>query len=74
MESESAELIQSDVNYVLTRALNHTQKICEQDLNLIEILDAYDKIVAEDDSNMTEQIKMSTRSKVYLELLKFKKV
>ena len=39
-----------DVNVVLKRALAITQKLTENELTLVEILDSYDSIICEDDA------------------------
>jgi hypothetical protein len=38
--------ISKDYHYILARALRSTMKISEDDLSLVEILNAYDEIVA----------------------------
>ena len=47
--------IKSDVNHILERALQNSEKITERGLTLFEILNAYDKIVQEDDKNEEER-------------------
>ena len=48
-KSEIDISISKDYHYILARALRVTMKISEEDLTLVEILNAYDEIVAEDD-------------------------
>ena len=68
------EAIQQDVNTVLARALRLAQKNHFSELTLVEILDSYDSIVYEDDKKLgSPQLRIENRSKVYLDLLKFKK-
>lgn len=63
-----------DVQVVLKRALRITQKISEHELTLVEILDSYDSIICEDDMKVgAAQLDVENRSRVYLQLLKFKK-
>ena len=51
-----------------------TQKMSEQELTLVEILDSYDTIICEDDLKVNApQLDVENRSRVYLQLLKFKK-
>jgi|OM-RGC.v1.033965644 hypothetical protein len=68
------DAVQREVEVVLARALRLTSKEHYSELTLVEILDSYDSIVYEDDKRVgSPQLSFDNRSKVYLDLLKFKK-
>ena len=68
------DAIQREVDIVLARALRLSSKKQYTELTLVEILDSYDSIVYEDEKLVgPPQLTVENRSKVYLDLLKFKK-
>ena len=69
--------LQREVNTVIQKAMERYGKACERDLSLVEILKQFELMVEEDaaneESNCDPQIDPLQRSKIYLQLLKYKK-
>ena len=56
---------QSEVTFVLNKAISKSNKRAHKDLSLVEILSAYEEI--------SDQFSQENRAKIYLALLEFKK-
>ena len=72
---DAPQSIRADLALIVSKALQATQKDSEQDLTLVEILNAYDSIVQDDDTNADlydPVIPPEHRSKIYLQLLKLR--
>ena len=41
----------NDYNYIIAMALKNSRKIMEQDLSLVDILNAYEEVVNKDDQS-----------------------